>query len=109
MALRWITDTRMTSSTYLQCGLKMSANRYRKHFTPLESNPDVFTQLIHNLGVSSALSFQDVLTLDEPALFPRPALALVLIFPTSKTYETQKAREEAMHEEYIGSTDKEDV
>jgi ubiquitin carboxyl-terminal hydrolase L3 len=85
----------------------MSANRYQKHFIPLESNPDVFTQLIHDLGVSPTLSFKDVLTLDEPALFPRPALALILIFPTSETYEAQKAKEAAVYEE--GSTDKEDV
>ena len=87
----------------------MSANRYRKHFIPLESNPDVFTQLIHELGVSANLSFQDVLTLDEPALFPRPALALILIFPTSETYETQKSKEEAMYAEYTGRTDEENV
>lgn len=87
----------------------MGANRYQKHFIPLESNPDVFTQLAHELGVPPSLSFQDVLTLDDPTLFPRPALALILIFPTSETYETQKLEEEAMYEEYMGSTDGEDV
>jgi len=87
----------------------MTANSYQKHFVPLESNPDVFTQLIHDLGVSPDLSFQDVLTLDDSALFPRPALALILIFPTSDAYETQKAKEEAEYEEYTGGTDKEGV
>ena len=79
----------------------MSANQYQKHFIPLESNPDVFTQLTHELGVSPTLRFQDVLTLDEPALFPRPALALILIFPTSETYETQISKEEATDEEDV--------
>jgi ubiquitin carboxyl-terminal hydrolase L3 len=83
----------------------MSRNHYRKHFIPLESNPDVFTDLIHKLGVSATLSFRDVLTLDEPDLLPRPAIALILIFPTSEAYESQKAKEEAKRDEYIGCTD----
>ena len=87
----------------------MSANRYRKHFIPLESNPEVFTQLSHNLGASSSLRFQDVLSLEEPALFPRPALALILIFPTPPTYEDQKAKEEATDEECMEVGDEEDI
>ncbi len=86
----------------------MGANRYQKHFIPLESNPDVFTQLIHELGVPPSLSFQDVLTLDNPTLFPHPALALILVFPTSETYETQKSKEEALYKEYTRSTDEEE-
>ena len=73
----------------------MDATRYSKHFVPLESNPDVFTRLAHDLGASSVLRFQDVPTLEEPALFPRPAIALILIFPTSTSYEAQRAKEEA--------------
>ncbi|KAH7389437.1 ubiquitin carboxyl-terminal hydrolase, family 1 [Phaeosphaeria sp. MPI-PUGE-AT-0046c] len=87
----------------------MSAERYRKHYFPLESNPDVFTDLVHKLGVSPTLRFQDVFTLDELELLPRPALALILIFPTSEAYESQKAKEEAMYEEYVGSTEEEEV
>ena|ERR1700748_735188 len=85
----------------------MSQNRYRKHFIPLESDPDVFTDLIRDLGVV-ALSFQDVLSLEDSDTLPRPALALILIFPTSEAYEAQKAREEDSSKEYTGSTDNDD-
>ena len=74
----------------------MRTMSYRKHYIPLESNPDLFTQLIHRLGVSTSLNFQDVLTIDEPDLLPRPALALIFVFPTSDAYEVQKAKEESM-------------
>ncbi|KAG9228476.1 hypothetical protein BJ875DRAFT_477378 [Amylocarpus encephaloides] len=41
--------------------------------------------------------------------FPHPALALVLVFPTTDGYETQKIAEEATCEEYGGSGEDEDV
>ena len=82
---------------------------YRKHYVPLESNPDVFTQLIHSLGVSSCLAFQDVLAVDEPEMLPRPALALILVFPTSDAYEIQKAKEESLCQDYEGSGEGEDT
>lgn len=56
---------------------------------PLESNPHVFTVFVHRLGVSAELVFHHVLSLEDPdlmALVPRPALALVLVFPTSAPY-----------------------
>jgi ubiquitin carboxyl-terminal hydrolase L3 len=68
----------------------MSAPRVRKHFIPLESNPEVFTELVHNLGLSESLCFQDVLSLDDAellAFLPRPAYALVLVFPTKDGFE----------------------
>ncbi|TFK37307.1 ubiquitin C-terminal hydrolase L3 [Crucibulum laeve] len=88
-------------------------SKHRKHYLPLESNPDVFTQLIHRLGVSKNLVFQDVYSLDDPDLLsfiPRPALALVLVFPTAtETYEKEKAAREAAREEYHGKGEEEDV
>lgn len=45
---------------------------YRKHFIPLESDPDVFNELINLLGVSPSLRFEDVLSLDGPHLLPGP-------------------------------------
>ncbi|KAF3031551.1 ubiquitinyl hydrolase 1 [Didymella keratinophila] len=80
----------------------MAMSNYTKHFIPLESNPDVFTLLIHQLGVSEALSFQEIFSLDDVAFLPRPALALILIFPTSETYETNKSVEDANREENAG-------
>lgn len=54
-----------------------------KMFIPLENNPDVFTSLIHDLGVSQELGFYDVYSVDAEALslMPRPALALIFISP----------------------------
>ncbi|KAG5920574.1 hypothetical protein E4U42_006155 [Claviceps africana] len=57
----------------------------RKVVIPLENNPEVFTSLVHDLGVSSQLGFYDVLSLDDPSLLahiPRPVFALIFISPS---------------------------
>ncbi|TPX14028.1 uncharacterized protein E0L32_000422 [Thyridium curvatum] len=85
---------------------------YRKHYTPLESNPALFTELIHTLGLSSDLEFYDVLSLDDVdllALVPRPTLALVLVFPTSPDYETEITDKDKDAAEYAKSGEEEDV
>lgn len=84
---------------------------YRKHFIPLESNPELFTELIHRLGVSSAIGFHDVLSIDDPelAFIPRPALALVLVFPTTATYEEYTSDEEKLTENYAKSGEQDEV
>ncbi|KAG7452029.1 cysteine proteinase [Guyanagaster necrorhizus] len=85
---------------------------YRKYYVPLESNPEVFTELIQNLGVDT-LQFQDVYSVEEPdlmAMVSRPVYALVLIFPsTSDAYKNQKTAEEATRSAYVGKGDGEDV
>ncbi len=81
---------------------------YRKHFIPLESDPDVFTELINLLGVPPSLCFEDVLSLDGPHFFPRPVLALILVLPTTESYESQKAVEDKIYEEVSGE-DNEDI
>jgi Ubiquitin carboxyl-terminal hydrolase, family 1 len=81
----------------------MSGERYQKHFIPLESNPAVFSQLIHHLGASPRLTFQDILSLDVPDSLPHPALALILVFPTPNAYEAHKSKEEATCQEHKGS------
>lgn len=61
----------------------------KKTFIPLENNPEVFTSLIHDLGVSLELDFYDVYSLDEPALLamvPRPVHALIFIAPANVYY-----------------------
>ncbi|OQO10759.1 hypothetical protein B0A48_04059 [Cryoendolithus antarcticus] len=61
----------------------------KKVFIPLENNPEVFTSLIHSLGVSSALEFHDVYSLTDPDLLsfiPRPVHALIFIAPGSVYY-----------------------
>ena len=40
----------------------------RKAFYPLESDPELFTTLVHDLGLAPTLAFHDVLSIDEPDL-----------------------------------------
>jgi len=70
------------------------------------------TKLVHNLGLSETLSFYDVYSIDDPELLsfiPRPALALLLVFPVTKTYEEAKRIEDIDKPEYNGSGDEEPV
>lgn len=86
--------------------------RSKKAFIPLECNPEVMTSLIHNLGISPALAFHDVYSLDDPELLsfvPRPALALLLVFPVTKTYDEARRAEDADKEYYTGKGDDEPV
>ncbi|KAI1433144.1 putative ubiquitin carboxyl-terminal hydrolase [Xylaria sp. CBS 124048] len=74
-------------------------------FIPLEANPELMTNLLHKLGLSSALQIHDVYSLTEPALLafiPRPALALLLVFPISPVYESSRLAEDADVEAYEG-------
>ncbi|KAF8459589.1 hypothetical protein BGX38DRAFT_1083882, partial [Terfezia claveryi] len=75
-------------------------------------NPEVITDLVHKLGLSTMFSFHDVYSIDDPdllAFVPRPALALLLVFPVTKTYEEVKRAEDADKPEYNGSGDEEPV
>ncbi|KAI1424347.1 ubiquitin carboxyl-terminal hydrolase isozyme L1, partial [Xylaria sp. FL1777] len=74
-------------------------------FIPLEANPELMTSLLRKLGLSSALQVHDVYSITEPellAFIPRPALALLLVFPVSATYESSRLSEDAGVEEYKG-------
>ncbi|KAK3368774.1 ubiquitin carboxyl-terminal hydrolase, family 1 [Podospora didyma] len=82
---------------------------YAKHFIPLESNPEVFNELIKHLGASDEIEFRDVFTLDEPELLPRPALAVILVFPTTDSYNARNALLESARVEYQGSGDGEPI
>ena len=71
----------------------------------LENNPEVMTSLVHELGLSPNLQFHDVYSLTEPSLLeflPRPALALLLVFPVTDTYEKFRREEDSSKEEYTG-------
>lgn len=68
-----------------------------KAFVPLESNPEVFTELAQSMGLSSQLAFNDVFSVDDPdllAFVPRPVQALILVFPVSKSYEDHRKEED---------------
>ncbi|PTB67791.1 cysteine proteinase [Trichoderma citrinoviride] len=65
----------------------------QKTFIPLENNPEVFTSLVHDLGVSPDLGFYDVYSLDDASLLslvPRPVLALIFITPEEPYYVVRK-------------------
>lgn len=69
---------------------------YAKHFIPLESDPQIFTSLMHNLGVSKSFEFIDVWSLDADQLdnirfeIQEPVQALILILPDCPAYADQK-------------------
>ncbi|KXH28335.1 ubiquitin carboxyl-terminal hydrolase, family 1 [Colletotrichum salicis] len=81
---------------------------YNKAFIPLESNPQVFNELITALGASPNLHFQDIFTLDDPAFLPSKILALVLVFPTTPAYEARLTAEDAGAKDWMVGHDEED-
>jgi len=81
-------------------------------FIPLEANPQLMTDLIHKLGVSQALQMHDVYSLTDPDLLsfiPRPALALLLVFPVSAVYESHRMSEDSLSHDYKGKGEAEPV
>ncbi|KAK5625397.1 hypothetical protein RRF57_001113 [Xylaria bambusicola] len=90
---------KMSTATNPDPGLSAPA------FIPLEANPELMTSLLRKLGLSSALQVHDVYSITEPellAFIPRPALALLLVFPVSATYESSRLAEDAGVPEYTG-------
>ncbi|KAH8668704.1 ubiquitin carboxyl-terminal hydrolase [Xylariales sp. PMI_506] len=86
--------------------------QYRKHYIPLESNPELFTKFVQQLGLSPALAFHDVLSMEDPELLglvPRPVLALILVFPTTPTYDAHVAAVDREASAYSGSGEGEAV
>ena len=68
--------------------------------------------LVHQLGLSAKVSFHDVYSIDDPdllAFVPRPAYALLLVFPVSDTYEKFRAQEDGGKADYEGFGPDEEV
>ncbi len=63
------------------------------------------SSLVHTLGLSPTLSFHDVFSIEDPELLafvPRPATALLLVFPVSKSYEAFRVQEDKDKKDYEG-------
>jgi len=77
----------------------------KKMFVPLENNPEVFSHLVHKLGVSPKLGFYDIYSIDELellAFIPRPVYALIFICP-AKVYRKTREDEDEKIPAYDGS------
>lgn len=77
-----------------------------------ENNPDVMSHLLHQLGLSPSIGFHDVYSIDDAdllAFVPRPAYALLFVFPVSETYEKFRLEEDEGKQEYEGSGPGEEV
>jgi len=77
-----------------------------------ENNPDVMNPLAHQLGLSSKLSFHDILSFDDPdllAFIPRPVHALLFLFYTTPDSQKQFKVENDAAVQYAGSGPKEPV
>ncbi|POS87977.1 hypothetical protein EPUL_000232 [Erysiphe pulchra] len=84
-------------SSSLEAHPKADNKKKRKAFVPIENNPEVLSALSYSLGLSSELSFYDVFSIEDAdllAFIPRPAIALLLVFPVSKAYEEFRLYEE---------------
>ncbi|ORX88606.1 peptidase C12, ubiquitin carboxyl-terminal hydrolase 1 [Basidiobolus meristosporus CBS 931.73] len=79
----------------------MASKKAEIAWVPLESNPEVMNQFIHNLGVSELWGYNDVWGLDEDLLqmVPQPCVALLLLFPITPGYEKFRLEEsKKLHE-----------
>lgn len=64
------------------------------------------TTLVQKLGLSPTLAFHDVFSIDDPDMIsfvPRPASALLLVFPVSKSYEEFRMQEDEYKPNYEGT------
>ncbi|KAK7398741.1 ubiquitinyl hydrolase 1 [Neonectria punicea] len=83
-------------------------------FIPLESNPEVFNKIIHDIGVMPYVEFRDVYSISEPSILatlPRPVLALILVGPTDMVGrgEEPEPGQHASTPEYAKAGDQEDI
>lgn len=106
-------DVPVTSKAFVPLGTKHTPTTLLALLTDIpENNPEVMTSLVHELGLSQSLQFHDVYSLIEPSLLaflPRPAMALLLVFPITETYEKFRVEDDSSRSEYSGSGSKEPV
>ncbi|KAJ5781681.1 uncharacterized protein N7518_010164 [Penicillium psychrosexuale] len=69
---------------------------YEKHFIPLESDPQIFTNLMHNMGIPQIFKFINIWSLEADQLdnirfgIQNPVEALILILPNYPAYAEQR-------------------
>ncbi|KAI8638958.1 hypothetical protein BD408DRAFT_372556 [Parasitella parasitica] len=68
-----------------------------QRWVPLESNPEVWNEIIHKAGVDEKYNYKDVLGFDPEllALLPPDVEAIIFLFPITEAYEKFKEEEEA--------------
>ncbi|KAI5963368.1 YUH1 [Candida theae] len=74
-----------------------------KSVIPLESNPSIFTELSHKLGLSPILQFHDVYSLTDPELLsflPQPIFGIILLFPLTPNYEAYRKEKDSQSATY---------
>lgn len=73
---------------------------------PLESNPQIFSDLAHKLGLSPLLQFHDVYSLTDPdliAFLPQPISGIILLFPLTPGYESYRKETDQQKKVYDNS------
>ncbi|CAI4570693.1 BDM_1a_G0031070.mRNA.1.CDS.1 [Saccharomyces cerevisiae] len=63
---------------------------------PIESNPEVFTNFAHKLGLKNEWAYFDIYSLTEPellAFLPRPVKAIVLLFPINEDRKSSTSQQ----------------
>lgn len=76
--------SQLLDHTHHMATSKATPRLYAKTLTPIESDPAVFSDLMHNLGSSSSLTFTDVWSIEDVSqleFVTRPVLALILVLP----------------------------
>lgn len=61
-----------------------------KAVIPLESNPEIFSELATKLGLSPVLEFHDIYSITEPdllAFLPQPLYGVIMLFPLTAKFE----------------------
>ncbi|ETN41391.1 uncharacterized protein HMPREF1541_03326 [Cyphellophora europaea CBS 101466] len=84
----------------------------RKVFLPLENNPSTLTPLAHTLGLSPSYALHDLYSFTDAdllALVPRPALALLFVYPHTDGAQARHRAEVEAEQDYNGSGDEDPV
>ena len=71
-----------------------------KRVIPIESNPEIFSSLAHNIGLSPILAFQDVYSITDPdllAFLPRPVMGVTMLFPITEKYEEYRKHQDEIN------------